>query len=69
MKELLADMLRKMFGGGQTQAAPAAPAPTLGNAAAQVRAPNRQAYLQYVEECQARGEQCLPMAQWLQQGK
>lgn len=69
MKELLANVLRQMFGGGEQNAAqPVAPLPTIQNAAKQVHAPTRQAYMQYVEECTMKGEQCLPYAQWVQQG-
>ncbi len=67
MKELLADILRKMFGNG-AQTTPQTPTvPTLQNAARQVHAPTRQAYLQYVEEAATRGEQAVPFAQWAAQ--
>lgn len=68
MKELLADVLRRMFGGNAAQPLPQTqPLPTIQNAAKQVHAPTRQAYMQYVEECNAKGEQCLPYAQWVAQ--
>jgi hypothetical protein len=70
MKELLADMLRKMFGGGAQPTQPAPPIqplPTLQTAAKQVSAPTRQEYLRYVEECAVEGKPHMPYAQWAAQ--